>query len=473
MRRLRFFARLPIRVRLTLGFAIAMAVVLAIVGYLVYAGLATAMDESITDDLAGRADLLRSYVLQSDQALNKGDGGGIAEAGTSFAQILSPSGAIVDSTADVAGQALLTPDEAAKASRGTIVLDGVTVTSLAGKSRLLATPVRAGNTDLVIVVGSALEGRAEALGQLLIELLIGGPIALIVASGLAYLLATRALRPVESIRREAEAISASEPGRRLPVPPTDDEIARLSATLNEMLGRLQFSLTRERTFVSNASHELRTPLALLKTEVDLALDRPRSNAELVGALQSIAGETDRLSELADDLLLLARSDEGRLSIRKAPLDVADLLEGLRSRFLRRATEAGRVIRVDVPPGSVVAGDRLRLEQALSNLLENALRHGAGPIDLVATVDGTVTQLHVMDRGPGFSPDLLPQAFERFSHSGASRAQGGTGLGLAIVDIIARAHGGTAHAVDRDGGGADVWLSLPSRTIPEDTTAPTA
>ncbi len=471
MRVFRSLARLPIRIRLTLGFTLALAVVLAAVGYLVYSGLAGAMDRSIRDDLAGRADLIKSTVLQSEEAPSEEGAGSIAEAGTNFAEILSPSGAVVDSTADVAGHVLLTPTQLARASQATIVLDRVEVAGSAGTSRLLATPVHAQSKDLIIVVGSSLKDRTQALDQLLTELLIGGPIALILAAALAYLLATRALRPVESIRREAEAISALEPGRRLPVPPAADEIARLSATLNEMLGRLESSLARERSFISNASHEIRTPLALIKTEADLALDRPRSAAELRGALQSIVGETDRLSELADDLLLLARSDEGRLPMRRTPISVFDLLEGVRDRFQLRVTEAGRTISVGAAPGLVVAADRQRLEQVLSNLIENALRYGAGRIDVVATSDETAAQVHVMDRGPGFPADLLPHAFERFSRSGASRAQGGTGLGLAIVDIIARAHGGTTHAAGREGGGADVWISLPLRAGADDTSTP--
>jgi two-component system, OmpR family, sensor kinase len=453
--------RLPIRIRLTLAFTIAMAIVLSGVGYLVYAGLASAMDQSISDDLASRADLVKTYVLQADEALSQGAFPHIGEEQTSFVQILSASGTVIDGTPDVAGHPLLTPAQLTRASKGTFILGRVEVMGIHGFSRLLVTPVRAQDNDMFIVVGSSLEGRSEALAQLLTELLIGCPLALIVAAGLVFWLAGRALRPVEAIRKEAEAVSALEPGRKLPVPAAKDEIARLSVTLNEMLGRLESSLTRERSFVSNASHELRTPLSLLKAEVELALSRPRSNAELEEALRSMAGETDQLSQLVDGLLLLARVDAGRLPLRRTSIEGTELLEGIRERFSRRVLESGRTIDVAADPGVAFLGDRLLMQQVLSNLAENALRYGAGPIDLTALRMNDRVELHVKDRGPGFPPDFLPEAFDRFSRARPARSQSGAGLGLAIVSVIAVAHGGSAHAANRSDGGADVWVSLPA------------
>jgi signal transduction histidine kinase len=298
------------------------------------------------------------------------------------------------------------------------------------------------------------------LSGLLLELLIACPLALLFAAGLAYWLAARALRPVEEIRLEAEAVSAQEPGRKLPVPEADDEIAHLSVTLNDMLGRLESSLVRERGFVSNASHELRTPLALVKTEVDLALSRPRSNSELEEALRSIAGEIDRLSQLVDDLLLLARMDEGRLPKRRTRLVGREMFETVRDRFARRAASAGRMIEVDVDPMVWFVGDRQLVLQVLSNLVENALRYGSGTIELTTREAGGNVELHVMDRGPGFPPGFLPTAFDRFSRVHPMKMTGGAGLGLAIVAAIAKAHGGHAGAVNRPEGGADVWVSLP-------------
>ena len=228
-----------------------------------------------------------------------------------------------------------------------------------------------------------------------------------------------------------------------------------------MLDRLQRALERERSFVANASHELRTPLALLKAELELALRRPRSNAELEEALRSAAAETDRLTRLAEDLLVLARSDQGRLPLRPASISASDVTSRVAARFAQRAEAAGRTIDVNVAPELNVAADAPQLEQALGNIVDNALRHGRGTVRL-STVerDGSV-EFHVIDQGEGFPADFLPRAFERFTRADEARTRGGTGLGLAIADVIAKAHGGSAHAANRDGAGADVWLAIPT------------
>jgi signal transduction histidine kinase len=306
--------------------------------------------------------------------------------------------------------------------------------------------------------------RTESLADLLQLLLVAGPVALLLASLAAYGVAAAALRPVEAMRARAAQVSTAEPDQRLPVPPTDDEIARLGVTLNAMLGRLGEALAHERQFVADASHELRSPLAILKTELDLALSQGRSPTELRAALTSAAEETDRLIQLAEDLLTIAQTDQGELPIRLAPTDIGEVLNGVARRFSRRAEDGGRALEVSVEPGLEAATDRLRIDQALGNLLDNALRYGSGPVGLAAVGrDGSV-ELHVLDRGPGFAEGFLGRAFERFSRTDASQRDGGSGLGLSIVDSIARAHRGEAHVANREGGGADVWLTLPSTTL---------
>ncbi|MBA3808431.1 MAG: HAMP domain-containing protein [Solirubrobacterales bacterium] len=166
-------------------------------------------------------------------------------------------------------------------------------------SRLLAVPVVARGLRRIVIVGTSTSARSESLSDLVALLLIGGPIALLLVSLTAYWVAAAALAPVEEMRLMAAAVSATRPGQRLPVPPSDDEIGRLGTTLNAMLERLEEALAHERRFVADASHELRTPLAILKAEVDLALSRGRSPSELTAALASVAEETDRLVRLAD------------------------------------------------------------------------------------------------------------------------------------------------------------------------------
>jgi two-component system, OmpR family, sensor kinase len=443
-------SRLPIRLRLTLAFALAMAIVLAATGAFLYFRLGSSLDEAIDEGLQVRAAELAPLVRDNPSLLQGGAPGDEA-----FAQVLSAGGDVVASTPQI-GDEPLVADDALTGSA--LLLERAEVPGVEGRVRLLVTPLDRGG---VLVVGASLEERDEALHGFLGELFIIGPVALLLASLLGYGIGTAALRPVEAMRTEASAISAAEPGRRLPVPASRDEIARLAETLNEMLRRLERALERERSFVADASHELRTPLALLKAELELALRRPRTAKELEQALRSAANETDRLSRLAEDLLVLARSDRQDLPLRREAVAVKELLARVAERYEPAAVADGRSIEVVAPNGLVVDADLPRLEQALGNVVDNALRHGAGTIRLSADPADDRVELHVLDEGAGFPADFLPQAFERFSRADAARTGGGAGLGLAIVSVIAKAHGGTAHAANRDGAGTDVWISLPA------------
>ena len=305
------------------------------------------------------------------------------------------------------------------------------------------------------------------------EFVIGGLAALLLAVAGGYALAVGALRPVEAMRRRAAAITARTPERRLPVPPAKDDLSRLARTLNDMLARLAAALEHERRFVDDASHELRTPLALLRTEVEIALRQPRSQAELEQALRSVAEETERLSQLAEDLLLIARSDNGELPIRREHVSAEELMSTVAKRFALRALERDSSVSVEAAPGAMLDADALRIEQALGNLVENALMHGAGAVVLAARVEGDEVELSVSDEGAGFPPDFAEQAFDRFSRADEARSYGGSGLGLAIVDLITRAHGGRAEVRNRDGGGAVVSIWLPNAVTQPPAVNPTA
>jgi two-component system OmpR family sensor kinase len=443
-----FLARLPIRLRVTLAFAVAMAIVLAATGLFLYLRLGSALDRTIDHSLRARATDVGALVRQ---------GNSLGQEGAGITQVLDPQGAVLAATPGL-GRPLLTSEEISRASREAVTIER-SVPNSDETARILATPLDTQRGPRIIVVGASLEQRGDALENLFVALLIGGPLALLLASLSGYGLAAAALRPLESMRREAEAVSAAEPGRRLPLPPARDEISRLGETLNVMLGRLESALARERRFVSDASHELRTPLSALRTELELALRRERTPEELEAALRSAAEETDRLSQLAEDLLVLARAEGGKLPVRLEQLLAREVLDGVRERYARRAADLKRPLELRVEDGLSVSVDRLRVEQALGNLVENALRHGGGTILLEArSVDGRV-ELHVQDEGAGFAPDFIADAFKPFSRGDSARSSHGAGLGLAIVDVIARAHGGTAHVANVDGG-ADVWLELP-------------
>jgi signal transduction histidine kinase len=342
-----------------------------------------------------------------------------------------------------------------------VFFDVGNVTGLNEGSRALASPLRRNGRRAVLVVGATRQDRVETLASFRKELLIAGPTALLLACLVGYLLAGLSLRQVDSMRRRAALISAETPGERLPVPPTGDELQRLGTTLNEMLDRLEAALDRERDFVADAGHELRTPLALLRTELELALRQGETPEDLRESVRRSSQEADRLSQLAEDLLLIASSDRGRLPLRVEELDVGELFASVVNRFDWRASESAATLEADATAGIGVRGDRLRLEQALSNLVDNALRHGAGTVRLAANAENAHVELHVTDGGPGFEPQFLERAFERFSRSDPARGRGGAGLGLSIARAIARAHGGEAHAANRGSSGADVWLDLPA------------
>jgi two-component system OmpR family sensor kinase len=333
------------------------------------------------------------------------------------------------------------------------------IRGLAGDWRILVAPVRVGGSPAAVVVATSLEAREETLDRLVREFLLGGPVALAIAILAGYGLAAAAFRPVEAMRRRAASIGASTPGSRLPTPRNRDELSRLAETLNDMLARLEAAFEHERRFVDDASHELRTPLALLRTELDLALRHPRSREELEQVISLAAEDTLRLSRLAEDLLLFARFDQGRLPLRTETIDAGELVESVATRYRPRAQAADRPLRAEVARALWFDGDSARLEQALGNLVENALAYGAGEIVLsVRARDGRV-EFHVTDEGPGVLPDFLPRAFDRFSRSDEARGRGGTGLGLAIVSLIAQAHGGEGGLSNRPQAGADAWIRL--------------
>ena len=413
-----FLVRLPIRLRLTLAFAVAMAIVLAVLGFLLYTRMESALDEAVDRNLRGRAEDVTALVRSGGVGLPQG----LLGTGRTFTQVVDQDASVVASTADV-HKSLLSHTEVTRAQEGAFSVDRL-VPGSDEVARLLVMPVVVDGLRRYVVVGESLEAKGDALENLLTLLLIGGPLLLLLASFGAYALAGRALRPV-----------------------------------NELLGRVEAALARERRFVSDASHELRTPLAALRTELELALRRERSREELEAALRSAAEETDRLSQLAEDLLVLARAEEGELPVRREQLVAADVLGDVRERYAHRAAEAKRSLEIRVDDGLGLNVDRLRVEQALGNLVENALRHGRGRILLEARTSNGRVELHVQDEGGGFPRDFLRKAFEPFALSDPSRSSQGAGLGLAIVEVIARAHGGTAHAANVEGG-ADVWLVLP-------------
>ena len=448
-------SRLPIRVRLTAAFAAAMVVVLAAAGLFVYLRLKDDLDESIAMGLNTRV----AAVADSGSAA----AGAAGDAEEGFAQLLTRDGSVVDSSGGLRGEAL-SPAELQRASSGEELSFERRLPGIEGSASVLA---RAGPGDRVVVAGQSLDDRDETLAGVVTSFAIGGPIAVALASLLGYGLATAGLQPVEAMRRRARQVSLASGDERLPLPKAEDEIRRLGETLNEMLDRLGRSFERERRFVADASHELRTPLAVVKAELELALRAGPHDPEGREALVAAVEECDHLVQLAEDLLVVARAGEGALPVQTESLDVNELLVRTQRRFADRARERGREIRVEAGDGERVHADELRLDQALANLVDNALRYGEGDVLLSSHRAGGGMAFEVSDAGEGFPPEFAERAFERFARGDEARTRTGTGLGLSIVRAIAQAHGGRAEIAPGRGATVRIWLP----DAPEDGSGP--
>jgi signal transduction histidine kinase len=437
--------RLPIRIRLTLGFALAVTLVLSVAGLLGYARLRDALDRSIASSLASQASALELVAQRTPSQLDNV----LLDRGETPAQVVAPGGRLLAATPSLRHSRLLTPAQLRAATRQTVTVSRVPASStLEEPVRVLAEPLDDGARSRVLVVAASLGKRDETLSNLRSELSLGVPLAALATTLLGYVLSTLALRPVSRLRRQVESIDA--PGVRVGAPPARDEIARLAATLNSMLARLDAASERERQFVDDASHELRTPLAVIKAELEVALRTPQSPTEYEQVLVDTAREVDGLAQLADDLLLLARSDRAELPHRAELIEPQALLMRVARRFAHRSASEQRELAIETTE-SELRGDPARLEQALGNLVENALRYGQGATTLVCYRDGDGIRIGVRDQGAGLPEALVTEAFQRFTRGDAARETQGAGLGLAIVDVIARAQGGSVYTETRPDG----------------------
>ena len=448
-------SRLPIRVRLTAVFAAALVVVLAGAASFVYLRLKADLDESVRSSLAARADAVAVLARQHSPADGDPGAAAVADPEEAFSQVIAAGGRVVASRGGTKRVAL--PHALIERATAEELQTERRVAGLEGTVRILARPLD-GSPGTVVVVGQSLGDRDETLHGLLASFAIGGPVAVVIASLLGYGLATATLRPVDAMRRRASAVSLEGSGALLPLPAARDEIRDLGETLNEMLERLRASFEHERQFVADASHELRSPIAVVKTELETMLrnDHP---GELDEPLRAALDETERLARLAEDLLVLARASDDALALRRERLDAPDVLAAARERFADRAGADGREVVVEAMPGLQLWADPSRLRQTIDNLIDNALRYGAGDITLSARPSGSGTEIEVADEGAGFPAAVRKRAFERFARGDDTRSGGGAGLGLAIVQAIAEAHGGRA-SIDGAGGGARVRVWLP-------------
>ncbi|PPI22718.1 two-component sensor histidine kinase [Rathayibacter sp. AY1B1] len=311
--------------------------------------------------------------------------------------------------------------------------------------------------DSLVVVGVPDEGREEAVSTTIGLLAVAVPLLIALVAVVCALVVGRALRPVERMRTEAEAVTSSALDRRIAAPGSGDEVDRLAHTLNRMLDRLQNGQERQRRFVSDASHELRSPVAALRQTAEVALAHP-DRLDSARLARTVAEESVRLGGLIEGLLLLARADEARLAVAAAPVDLDDLALG----EVRRLRDSGaRVDASGISPVQAVVDEAL-LARALRNLVDNAMRHRSSQLALSTRIDGAEAVLAVDDDGPGIPAAERERVLERFVRldEGRARDAGGSGLGLAIVAGIARAHGGRVVVGDSALGGARVEVRVP-------------
>lgn len=327
----------------------------------------------------------------------------------------------------------------------------------------LRIPDRQGFLEVVI------DGRAiveHSVAGVRTSLYVAFPVLVGGAGLFAWVLAGRALRPVEAIRSEVEAITASTLDRRVPVPASGDEVARLAQTMNAMLDRLEDASTRQQRFVADASHELRSPVTAIRTELEVA-QRTAGPADWPGVAERLLSEEARLEAVIADLLLLASLDEPGLGADAVTVDLAELAH---EEARRHGPETGPVqVEVDAPAPVLVTGNRTQLRRAVANLLDNAGRHARASVRLsVRERDGRARVL-VDDDGPGIPEVDRERVFERFTrldeHRSRHGAAGGAGLGLSLVRGIADRHGGVASIETSPLGGTRAVLDVAARPQP--------
>ncbi len=430
--------RLPIRLRLLVGFVAAMLIVDVAAGAFVFWRVQVALDHRLNDDLRSTTEDLRQAAtrLSPAQALES------LEGQAREAQLVRSDGTVLAYGPGLApGQTLITAEQAHRASRSDLRTGHGYLFSGRGKHiSVLAIPIRGGGPAAVAVTGVLLDQRDEALRELLAQLAIANLIALAIASLVGYRFAHLALDPVERYRAQAERISHGDTHVRLEIPPgPPDEITRLGATLNTMLDELERSSLRQQRFIDDASHELRTPLSTLAAEIDLTQRKPRTVAAHEAALQRIATDTTNLIDLAETLLTLGAL--GSVTPDAHDISATKLLDAAGQRARDQIEpHSWRTVTVRADEDLTIHADPILLERALGNLADNAVRHGEGSITLTAERRRNATILAVHDNGT-IDPSFLDHAAERFRQDETARSSSGAGLGLSLVDEIAAAHDG--------------------------------
>ena len=446
-----------LRVRLILWYVALLAVILVVLCVVLDASLATRLRQQLDSELGNTAQQLIATVDVQNGQVHLAENADNLAAGTVIA-LYSADGRHLLSDNAPAIVARVGPLPVADTSPRTVGGPG------GQRWRVLVRPVVDGQQNRGLVLLARSEEQIDlALQQLILLEAVAIPVVLLLAIGGGLFLAGRALGPIDRITRTAEEIGDHDLSRRLALPPRQDEVGRLAATLDAMLDRLDGAFRRQRRFTADASHELRTPLTIIRSRAEVTLDRPRTAKEYREALSVIRDEATRLGQLVAELLTLARADarEEQLSREQVVLD--DLVSAVVSQFVPLAEERQIGLQCGTLESVQTIGDPTRLAQLLINLVDNAMTYTPSPgtvqVDLQRR--GSWIHLVVQDTGVGIAPEHLPHLFERFYRADSARVRGGAGLGLAICDWIASAHGGEIRVDSVVGKGSVFRVLLPA------------
>ena len=432
-----------LRFRLTIWYTAVLTAGLALFGTLLWLSLRHELNADLERDLVGRAARFESF-FRSESAEA---GVHVSEELEEFCQALPP-GSYIN----------------ARGSRG-FSFHYPAESPVQPGLRVLERKFSVNGETFDLEVGAPLSDITRFLN--LLRLLLWSLIPVMIALGCigGAWLSGRALKPVEDVTNAALAISIENLSGRLPVPATGDEIARLAAVLNSMLARLEAAVTTLSQFAGDASHELRTPLAVIRTTAELALRRERTPEAYRAALREVASESERMTQLIEDLLALARSDAGAVDMPRAAIDVREVLTEVREEMANLADASG--IRVTAALGNgpaIISGNRQALHRLFMVLLDNALKysHAGGEVILrVTRVEGLITA-SVEDFGEGIAEADLPHIFKRFYQADRSRGVEGHGLGLSLAESIARVHGAEIDVRSTVGQGTEFRVIFPER-----------
>lgn len=461
---------MPLRVRLTLWYGAALALILVVFAAVLYTVTARGLKDQVDHSLQEAG----AVAVRAIEQRGFGPFLPFEDFGADFPEI-----ALLDKFFQIFGPAGRVTIQSPNLRRQEIPLSRTALEAgLSGRAtyesarfkgeasiRLYSVPIiQEGTLINIVQVGTSLGPVEETLQRLLFLMLITLPAALAAALVGGWLLAGRALRPVEDITHAAQRIAAGDLTQRLTVSQSADEIGRLAATFNDMIARLEASFQEVRRFTADASHELRTPLTVMKGETELALRRARPAEDYRLVLESSLEEIDRMTRIVDELLFLARADLGEVKLESLPVRLDAIVEDIQ----RQATVLGQEPGVQVLVGTVepvtVMGDELRLRELVLNLVDNAIKysHSGGKVEMTLTREPNVARLSIADHGIGISPEGQTRIFDRFYRTDAARAHAkkGTGLGLSICKWIAESHRGRVEVQSAPGEGSKFTVVLP-------------